>query len=908
VTDLMCLFVRMYLCADADEAKPTSGWRLRSDACLGLKGWGESIEAAGRRMFEDAKVGEGLTDMEFVLDSGLKIWGHKCWLMARCEYFRGMMSSGMVEVNTGMVRVRECSYGAFLALLEFIYTGKLGDTCQGQDWGELWGISDLFGLEEMSEGLLYAVTIDNVDEALRFALEREIKPLLEKCANVLPKRLHVRLSMARSTVRAVEELCVFGDADGWELVGRVISPVLDAMMEQTEDEIVQEVGCLILRQAACTFSDYKRRYGHLRILVLHRICAAIRHHVKNIQVQENSCRILSSLFDENYPREARQAFVGKFGENVKAIVKALKHHKSNALVQEHYCSALSYLCHRVWGDVDGCRTVQRSAGRAGGVEAVVAALNNHRANAAVQRRGCEALRWLVSYDTDDSNLRRAFEAEGAEAVVEALKAHRADVGVQEQGCAALSSLYAALSSRFRAWYTDTDGDYDDDDSLNVIFRLVGDAGEGGEVRAAVEAINVHQTNAAVAKAGLDALTNIFDLFECKCLMGQIERLSVACRASVAGGLEAILEVLRAHKMNAEIQESGCGALSKLCNCDREISDRAAVAGAVEAVVEALTVHRGEYDVEYQGCEFFADLQYNDEIQRRVGDAGGVEAVVKVLKSRATIKDCRTHSRGCKALSRICFGNVENARRGMVAGGLEVVVRSLKTNEDDPWWAEKSCELICTLCVDAESVHRAVEAGGIEAVATALWIHSPRTGSCSKCDGLLTYCFDCFKVRYWNNSVRRLLCKVMSKLCADDEDGLRRFGGTVFGLEVIMESLKDINDSCYVTPSKFFVESRWVQTDDPASRNPIPELRSVEWQELCLKALVSLLVENDHRKNHNSYYIAMKLDVISALNSLIREHPDNETIQQHGRSVLKRMGQHAFPSVLSHFNRVAQHRQ
>jgi hypothetical protein len=39
--------------------------------------------------------------------------------MARCEYLRGVLSSGMQEGETGVVRVRECGEGAFAALLEY---------------------------------------------------------------------------------------------------------------------------------------------------------------------------------------------------------------------------------------------------------------------------------------------------------------------------------------------------------------------------------------------------------------------------------------------------------------------------------------------------------------------------------------------------------------------------------------------------------------------------------------------------------------------------------------------------------------------------------------------------------------------------------------------------------------------
>jgi len=95
--------------AEAADARPaSSSWRLREDACAGVGNLPESMEAAGRTMFEEARAGGELTDMEFVLDSGRRMRGHKVWLMAGGEYRRGMLSSGMREGKAGVVRVREC--------------------------------------------------------------------------------------------------------------------------------------------------------------------------------------------------------------------------------------------------------------------------------------------------------------------------------------------------------------------------------------------------------------------------------------------------------------------------------------------------------------------------------------------------------------------------------------------------------------------------------------------------------------------------------------------------------------------------------------------------------------------------------------------------------------------------------
>ena len=74
------------------------------------------------------------------------------------------------------------------------------------------------------------------------------------------------------------------------------------------------------------------------------------------------------------------------------------------------------------------------AGGAGAIEAVVAALRAHGANAAVQEQGCRA---LVNLCSNADNRVKAGGAGAIEAVVAALRAHGANAAVQEFGCLAL---------------------------------------------------------------------------------------------------------------------------------------------------------------------------------------------------------------------------------------------------------------------------------------------------------------------------------------------------------------------------------------------------------------------------------------------------------------------------------------
>ena len=410
-------------------AKPTSSsWRLGEDACARFKNQRineQQAEDAGRWMLENAAKARESNSIEFVLDSGKTILGQRLWLMARCEYIRQMMSSGMEESNrTGVVRVGECGEGAFVGLLEYIYTGKLGDACLGQDWGELFQLGDLFGMEGMREKLLDAVTRGNVEDAARVAVDRGMRELMEKCVEVLPSAPS-DVDEARRVVRVVCVLCENGDGDGWRVVGKGLCAVLGAMRAHGEDAIVQEWGCVALGHAT-------RWSAENRLVVSTKggaaaIVFALQAHRSHVGVQEHGCNVLARLCADD--AEARRG--GGGAGDVEAVVEALKAHRYNAAVQVEGCGALMNLC---FGNGDN----RRRCGGAGGVEAVVEALKAHRANAVVQERGCGALRSLCFGNAE--NRRRCGGAGGLEAVVEALKAHRANVAVQVEGCGALVTL------------------------------------------------------------------------------------------------------------------------------------------------------------------------------------------------------------------------------------------------------------------------------------------------------------------------------------------------------------------------------------------------------------------------------------------------------------------------------------
>lgn len=209
---------------------------------------------------------------------------------------------------------------------------------------------------------------------------------------------------------------------------------------------------------------------------------------------------------------------------VEAVVAELGAHPADAQVQINGCTALGSLA----ASSNDYRT--RIAG-AGGVEAVVAAMRAHRDNGAVQDSGCTALGNLCAFN--DANRRGIVAAGAVEAVVAALRAHRASAAVQTYGCYALGTLAES-------------------DPANQALI----AGAGG-VEAVDVALCAHPENAQVQRFGNFALCNL--------------NAHIEAKDALPGEAEAVF----AHRKKAEVQDASCSTLGTLVDSQTQTPEGAA---------------------------------------------------------------------------------------------------------------------------------------------------------------------------------------------------------------------------------------------------------------------------------------------------------------------------------------------
>jgi hypothetical protein len=615
-----------------------SRWELGDDECAGLRRQqADDMEEAGRWMFEDAKNGGELTDMEFVLDNGKRVRGHRSWLMARCEYIRGKVSSGAQEDKSSAVLVQRCGDGAFLVLLEFLYTGVLGDRCFGQSWRELLELADAFGLGGMRERLLLVVTRGNVQKAVRLALEMDDGKLMERCIEVLPSRpakgIEDRLAM-----HVADILSLHGNASQWKIFGKaLVIKVVGAMLANETDASAQEHGLVAHWHISSSSHENCKEIG--RVGGIQAVVSAMKGNICNRQIQELGCRVLLNLTCDDDLKK----LVARAG-GVETLQEALAFHKGNSQIHEVCGGVLTMLLMNNTGN-------QVRAGKIWGVETVVAALMAFKGRPQVQEQGCAALANLCC---EPAAIRRAGEAGAVEAVLGALKTFKDHPGVQQQGCRALEYLSMNDVKNWR--------------------RVI----EAKGIRDIVVGLTAHQDDPAVQASGCAALSNLWWQEQRHAALETAgichDDAQYRCRALVLAGFLAVLSALQDHTASPEVQEHGCAALMRLF-CDEEYRRLAGERGAVEAVVRALREHQSNTGVQANGCGAIWNLCDGDvENVRHVRNAGGVEAVVGALNEHKN--DCRVQLNGCAALWNLCAG--DPGIRCLVAetGGLEAIVWAL----------------------------------------------------------------------------------------------------------------------------------------------------------------------------------------------------------------------------------------
>lgn len=191
------------------------------------------------------------------------------------------------------------------------------------------------------------------------------------------------------------------------------------------------------------------------------------------------------------------------------------------------------------------------------------------------------------------------------------------------------------------------------------------------------------------------------------------------RAAAAGGLEAIVQALKAHKLNAGCMQAGCWALQIMT--DKSDANAARVRSSLVALTEGMKIRPSD----------------SQSISSQAVTAGGAEAVAAVLSKHVELTSVQ--AAGCAALASIAARSADNAQRVASAGGVAAAVGAMRAHPSAVAVQKAACLLLRALTHRCPSVHEEVGSlGGVELIVLSLRRHAASEAVCgAACAALVT---------------------------------------------------------------------------------------------------------------------------------------------------------------------------
>eukprot|EP00047_Mylnosiga_fluctuans_P004158 m.232969 g.232969 ORF g.232969 m.232969 type:complete len:1115 (+) comp12442_c0_seq1:360-3704(+) len=402
-----------------------------------------------------------------------------------------------------------------------------------------------------------------------------------------------------------------------------IDAIVYAMKAHRACPQIQEEGCAII--ASLAFHD-----EFLRVMpkaeAIELIIAAMRTHKIHPRVQENGCTALRNL---SYDTETTEMVSCNMGGD--ALLSAMLAHRNNAYIQEQACYALSNLANNYIEAFDPVM-----ASRA--VDAILACMRTHKTTASVQIASFSFLRNLAC---ELDHLTLIAKLGSIEVILSAMRSFKHDAALQEGGCALLGNLSCTSDAAYWAARGGV-----------IVFM----------VDALLAAMSLFNENPQIQGAACIALGNIANMPDNAALVAKV------------GGVELVLNSMRAFLNNATVQEEGCLALR---NLTRGVNVAVVgAAGGIAVVLAAMEAHKNNSRVQGEGCRALGLMARDTHNLGILMSLSGVQAIVSAM--RAFKYDSSVQCRACWALLAIATqsrtSNVPGEIRALGGFSLAIAAR------------------------------------------------------------------------------------------------------------------------------------------------------------------------------------------------------------------------------------------
>eukprot|EP01119_Soliformovum_irregulare_P001846 TRINITY_DN1169_c0_g1_i1.p1 TRINITY_DN1169_c0_g1~~TRINITY_DN1169_c0_g1_i1.p1 ORF type:complete len:354 (-),score=69.95 TRINITY_DN1169_c0_g1_i1:50-1111(-) len=145
-------------------------------------------------------------------------------------------------------------------------------------------------------------------------------------------------------------------------------------------------------------------------------------------------------------------------------------------------------------------------------------------------------------------------------------------------------------------------------------------------------------------------------------------------------IPSLIQILRDHPQNIQIQHYGCEAMANLAINDAN-NVKIRKEGGIAAVVSAMQHHFDNEHVQSVGCRAMANLAINDANAVKIGKEGGIAAIISAMQHHPNNEHVQFH--GCGAMANLA-NNERNADEMLELGLLDDMISTLQTEDPKIW--------------------------------------------------------------------------------------------------------------------------------------------------------------------------------------------------------------------------------
>ena len=202
-----------------------------------------------------------------------------------------------------------------------------------------------------------------------------------------------------------------------------------------------------------------------------------------------------------------------------------------------------------------------------------------------------------------------------------------------------------------------------------------------------------------------------------------EQLQVLRRHGSREILQTIVEGMRSLMSQSARQRKACEAVAVFASICDENRSMIAATGGIECIVESMRTHTSDSELQVFACTALANVSNHPDFEVKIGAAGGIECIVNAMRNH----NGHVHLQlwACKALCNVAH-TTKNKVMISAAGGVECIAAAMHRHTANVELQICACMAICNLSANPDIETKIAAAGGVECIIETMQSHTAHT--------------------------------------------------------------------------------------------------------------------------------------------------------------------------------------